>query len=212
MKHNLILTLFLLVLIPIFAVGAWYPFNPKTGDMQTDGLSAFRAQQCHVAHYRWPSPDTAAVDAVCDVTPTVGVARLVTGATLTQPDVCRGLTVKAPSSYSGVVDVTGTNLAGVVITEAFTLSGTNTTTGVKAFRTVTAVEVPAGEQIQVGTSDKLGLPYRSAFATVFSAWLDGTLEGTPPTVVRDTDELEKNTIDLNSALNNKQVDLFFTWY
>ena len=212
MQRNLILSLFLLVLIPLFAVGAWYPINPRNGEMQTDAGGTVRAQQCHVAHYGWASPDVAAATAVCDVTPTAGVARLVTGATLSQPDICRCLTVKAPTSYSGVVDVTGTNLAGVVITEAFTLSGTNTTTGEKAFRTVTEVEVPAGEQIQVGTSDKLGLPYRSAFTTVFSTWLDNTLEGTAPAVVRDADELEKNTLDLNSALNNKQVDLFFTWY
>lgn len=212
MKRNLILSLFLLVLIPLFAVGAWYPINPRNGEMQTDAGGTVRAQQCHVAHYRWASPDVAAATAVCDVTPTAGVARLVTGATLSQPDVCRNLVVKAPTSYSGVVDVTGTSFSGAVITEAFTLSGTDTTTGAKAFKTVTAVEVPAGEQIQVGIGDKLGLPYRSAFTTVFSTWLDNTLEGTAPAVVRDADELEKNTLDLNSALNNKQVDLFFTWY
>jgi len=158
MRRNLYLSLFLLVLIPVVGMGAWYPFNPRNGDMQTDAGGSIRAQQCHVAHYRWASPDVAAATAVCNVTPTAAVARVVTGATLTQPDDCRCLVVKAPTTYSGVVAVTGTNIAGQVISETFTLSGTSTTNGDKAFQTVTAVEVPANEQIQVGTNDKLGVP------------------------------------------------------
>lgn len=204
--------LILMLLLPVFVLGAWYPINPRNGEMKTDAGGTVRAQQVHVAHFRWASPDAATATAVCDVTPTAGVARLVTGATLTNPDVCRGLVVKAPTSYSGVVDVTGTNFAGAVITEAFTLSGTNTTTGNKAFKTITHVEVPANEQIQVGTSDKLGLPYMSAYTCVLDTYLNNTRESTAATVARDADELEKNTLDLNSSLNNTQVDVFFTWY
>lgn len=206
------LGLFLLILIPLFAVGAWYPVNPRNGDMQTDAGGSTRAQQVYVAHYRWASPNVAAATEICNVTPTAGTARVILSASLTQVDVARNLVVKAPTSYGGVVDVTGTNLAGDVITEAFTVSGTNTTTGAKAFKTVTHVEVPANESIQVGTGDKLGLPYMSAFTNILQTYLNSTLEGTAATVVRDADEIEKNTLDLNSSLNNTQVDVFFTWF
>lgn len=205
-------TTILLLLLPLFALGAWYPINPRNGEMQTDAGGSVRAHQVHVAHYRWANPDAAGATTIANVTPTAGVARVILSASITSPDECRGLVVKAPTSYSGVVDVTGTNMAGDVITEAFSLSGTSTTTGTKAFKTVTHIEVPANEQIQVGTSDKLGLPYMSAYTIVLDSYLDNTREGTAATVARDADELEKNTVDLNSSLNNKQVDVFFAWY
>lgn len=198
-------------LLPVFMLGAWYPFNPRTGDMQTDGLAAFRAQQCHVAHYRWASPDAAAATAIASVTPASSAARIITTG-ITNPDVARNLVMACATSYSGVVDVTGTNLSGEVITEAFTLSGSGTITGTKAFRTVTSFEVPANETLQLGTGEKLGLPYMSAYTTVFNTFLNNTIEGTAAAVTRDVDEIEKNTLDLNSSLNNTQVDVLFTWY
>lgn len=198
-------------ILPALAGAVIYPVNSITGDIHTDCGGDFLAQVCYVVHYRWASPDAAAVAAIANVTPTDASARVIVSG-FTNPDVPRAITMKAPTSYSGVVDVTGTNMAGSVITEAFTLSGTGTVTGSKAFKTITHVEVPANEQIQVGTSDKLGLPYCSAYTTLLSTFFDGTIEGTAPTVARDVDELEKNTIDLNSALNNKQVDVIFTWY
>jgi hypothetical protein len=209
-NKRLMVVIFLLV--PALALcGAWYPANPRTGDMQTDAGGTVRAQNVNVAHFRWASPDALDADVIRDVTPTTGSPRIIS-TTFTQPDVCRNLTVKAPTSYNGVVTVTGTNIAGNVIHEAFTLSTTGTTVGVLAFKTVTKVTVPANEQVQVGTGDKLGLPYMSAFTCVLDAYLNNTRESTAATVVRDADEIEKNTLDLNSSLNNQVVDVFFTWY
>jgi hypothetical protein len=45
--------------------------------------------------------------------------------------------------------------------------------------------------------------------TVLLAALAGTLESTAATVVADADELEKNTVDLNSALNGTAVDVYY---
>lgn len=44
--------------------------------------------------------------------------------------------------------------------------------------------------------------------TVLKAYLGNTLEGTAPTVTTDVDEIEKNTVDLNSALNSSVVDVY----
>ena len=211
MKRSTAFLLITMAVLPLLAMGAWYPINPRTGDMQTDATGAYKAQQCHLAHYRWASPNAVAATCIASVTPASTSARIIiTG--ITAPDVPRNLTVAAATSYNGVVDVTGTNMAGEAITEAFTLSTTATTTGIKAFATVTEIEVPANETLQVGSGSKLGLPYESAFTTVFSTWLNSTLEGTPATVARDSDEIEKNTLTLASSLNNTQVDVFFTWY
>jgi len=212
MRRNIAFLLFMLVVIPLLAMGAWYPFNPRNGDMQTDAGGLVRAQQCHVAHFEWASPDVAAATAVCNVTPTAAIARVVTGATLTQPDDCRCLAVKAPTTYSGVVTVTGTNIAGQIISETFTLSGTSATNGDKAFKTVTAVTVPANEQIQVGTTDKLGLPYKANYIVPFAGFRDGSMDSSPPNVTSDPDKIELNTSDPYRTMNGTKAEIIFTWY
>jgi hypothetical protein len=64
------------------------------------------------------------------------------------------------------------------------------------------------DKVKVGTGEKLGLPYKLAHNTVLKAYLGNTLEGTAPTVTVDTDEIEKNTVDLNSSLNSSVVDVY----
>jgi hypothetical protein len=64
------------------------------------------------------------------------------------------------------------------------------------------------DTVSVGWGDKLGLPYMLTHNTVLATYLNNTLEGTAPTVVTDADEIEKNTIDLNSALNGTAVDIY----
>jgi len=74
-------------------------------------------------------------------------------------------------------------------------SSTDTTAGV------------ADDQVSVGTTDALGLPYRSAHNTVLAAYLDNTKDAGPTVTVSAT-ALESNTVDLNSALNGKAVDVY----
>ncbi len=66
--------------------------------------------------------------------------------------------------------------------------------------------------IRVGTGAKLGLPVCLDRNTVVAAFLGGAREAVAPTVVVDADELEKNTVTLNSALNGSAVivDLYET--
>ena len=65
------------------------------------------------------------------------------------------------------------------------------------------------DEISVGWGDKLGLPYFLTHNTVLAAYLGGTKEANAPSVSVDADELEKNTISLNSALNGTAVDIYF---
>jgi hypothetical protein len=62
--------------------------------------------------------------------------------------------------------------------------------------------------VSVGWNDKLGLPFKLAHNTVLATYLDNVLEATDPTVTTDVDEIEKNTIDLNSALDGHVVDIY----
>lgn len=74
-------------------------------------------------------------------------------------------------------------------------SSTDTTAGV------------ADGQVSVGTTDVLGLPYKLAHNTVQAAYLDNTKDAGPTVTVSAT-ALESNTVDLNSALNGKAVDVY----
>jgi len=65
----------------------------------------------------------------------------------------------------------------------------------------------ADDRVSVGTTDVLGLPYELAHNTVQAAYLDNTKDAGPTVTVSAT-ALESNTVDLNSALNGKAVDVY----
>jgi len=73
--------------------------------------------------------------------------------------------------------------------------------------TDTTAGVPC-DTVSVGWNDKLGLPYKLSHDTVLAACLDNVRETTAPTVTVDSDDVENNTVDLDSALNGKQVDIY----
>ena len=60
----------------------------------------------------------------------------------------------------------------------------------------------------MGTTDALGLPYKLAHNTVLEAYLNNAKEAVAPTVAVSATALESNTVDLNSALNGKAVDVY----
>ncbi len=65
----------------------------------------------------------------------------------------------------------------------------------------------ADDRVSVGTTDALGLPYKLAHNTVQAAYLDNAKDAGPTVTVSAT-ALESNTVDLNSALNGKAVDVY----
>lgn len=135
-------------------------------------------------------------------------------ANITQPSVPRNLIVKGNAvGNAGDVVVTGTNFQGVVITETFALNGATAVVGAKAFRSVTSIALPvethAGtDTVSLGTGEKIGLPYKLAHNTVQQVFKDNTLEGTAATVTVSATAIESNTVDLNSALNSKVLDIY----
>lgn len=147
-------------------------------------------------------------------------AEVLAGDDLYQPEVPRNVTATAGGTAGDIkaiqVVVTGKNVLGQTITEtlpAFTVDTPGTVAGSKAFAEITSVTIPAhdgtGATTAIGFGDVLGLNHILTRNTIKSAYLAETLEGTAPTVVVDDDEIEKNTVDLNSALNSTQVKVEF---
>lgn len=129
---------------------------------------------------------------------------------ITQPDVPRALSVTAGGTtaqvQTGSVVVTGTNVEGKVITESFAFAQATgaTVNGVKAFKSVTSVFIPAqlGTAVTyaVGTQNILGINHRlfrnNTTVKVYSA---GTVYGAltlqgVPTVVANEGGIEFNTV------------------
>lgn len=141
-----------------------------------------------------------------------------------QPDVARNLVITPGGTTNDVaacsVTVLGTNNSGKAISEAFSFSAnaSTATTGSKAFLTVTSVVFPAncedspfGATWSIGYGEKLGVKkcMESAGHILFST-LNGSKEGTAPTMTVDSDELEKNTADFNGTMNgSNDFELFF---
>lgn len=137
-----------------------------------------------------------------------------------QPPCARCITATAGGTGGdiGAVSVVlyGTNINDQVISEtltAFTVNTAGTKTSTKAFKTITSVFLPShdgtGATVSLGYSDALGVPFMFAKKPYLRATLDGVIEANAPTQVNDADEIEKNTVDLNSALNGKEVCLYW---
>ena len=143
---------------------------------------------------------------------------IITG--ITNPSVPRSITATAGGTSGDIkavaVIIAGTNFEDVAITETlpvFTLDTPGTVEGLKAFKTVTSITVPAadglGATVSIGFGEKLGLPSRLAHNTVTRTFLNNTKEGTDPTVTVDAVNLSGNTIKLNSTLNGTVVDAYY---
>jgi hypothetical protein len=170
-------------------------------------------------------PEAADTDQVLETHagPTSAAVTAVTTFTA-QPDFPRNLTITPTGTTTDVetctVTVAGTNIFGRAITEdfAFAANASTATVGAKAFKTVTSASWSAdcesgsfGATWIIGVGDKLGLHRCMAKAghLVFST-VDGAYETTRPTVTADADEVEKNTIDTNTAYDDtKVVENFF---
>lgn len=132
---------------------------------------------------------------------------------ITNPAVARGMRIKGNAAgITGDVVVEGTNKLGAVISETIAANGANAVDGTKAFETITKITVPArnaeGDTISIGFSDIIGLPYKLSLNTVLQTHVNNALEGTAATVTVSATAIESNTIDPNTALGNKKLDVF----
>ncbi len=107
------------------------------------------------------------------------------------------LTAKEPAANDTTLNIAIANGTGEGASDGVTTaaSSADTTAGVPY------------DIVYIGWNDKLGLPYKLAHNTVLMTFLDGTKESAAPTVALTTD-LEGNTIDLSSALNTKDIDIY----
>ena len=197
----------------------YYPYNPEDQRIQSD-VKRIKPSRAFVALITILE----ALATVADVDGILGVVtddgseqEIITG--ITNPGTARNITATAAGTSADIgaiaVIIEGTNMADEVITEtlaAFTVNTAGIVTGSKAFKTVTKVTIPAhdgtGATTKIGFGEALGMPYKLPRNTVLAAYKDNALETTAPTVTVSATALENNTIDLNSVLNSKQVDVY----
>lgn len=191
--------------------------NRYFGDLSTDvyGITANAAKMAHIS---LSAAQAAAAGAVHAAITGSSSAVVNTTTEITNPPYPRNLVITPGGTTADVaamsITVTGTNIADKVITEAFAFAANATaaTTGAKAFKTVTSISIPAqdgaGATFAVTFGDKLGLPYLLTERPLLWATDDGVIETTAPTVVVDADEIEKNTIDLNTAMDGSIIDIY----
>lgn len=175
-------------------------------------------KRAFMAHLEYADPIAADTDAILEaVTDTGEEVEIETFDG--QPDYTRCITATAGGTAADIgaiqVVIDGTNELGEEITETlpvFTVNTAGTVTGSKAFKTITKVTIPAHDgtaaTTKIGVSDKLGIPLKLSLKTVQSAYLDGTIEGTAPTITIDADDVENNTVLLNSSLDGNAVDVY----
>lgn len=192
-----------------------YPFNNKKGQLIQSDVPGVSVDHVFLAHFQVAAAAaTVASNTSIHAAVTLGAAAQDVTTAIANPSMPRNIIIKGNAAgIAGDVVITGTNYAGEVITETIALNAANAVEGVKAFKTVTKINLPAktnssGDTVSIGTGEKLGLPYMLSHNTVLAAYKDNAKEGTAPTVTTDVDEVEKNTVDLDSALNSKVVDVY----
>ena len=168
-----------------------------------------------VVEYTAAQAVVADADALLDGQATAADETTVVTTFLAQPPFPRSITILPGGTTedvaAGDIVVAGTNINDEAITEdvAILANATEAVETTKAYKTVTSITFPiqdgASATFDVGYGDKLQFPFMSAINIVLDAYLDGVREATFPAVTLDTDEIEKNTIDLDSALNGKVV-------
>lgn len=195
---------------------AYVAFDPTKGQKIKTAAKAVKLDRAFLAHMQVSAADAvvASNTAVHAAVTLPDADTLEVTTAITNPAYPRALRVKGNASgIAGNVVIEGTNIADEAITETIALSGATAVEGNKAFKTVTKITLPAktnasGDTVSVGFNEKLALPYKLAHNTVLAAYLDNTKEGTAPTVTTSTTALESNTIDLNTALSGKVVDVY----
>jgi len=148
-----------------------------------------------------------------------GSASAVTTVTtaITNPPCPRNITITPGGTTADVaacdITITGTNYQDKVITSAITFAANASTivAGTKAFKTVTSISIPiqdgAAATFAIGFGELIGLPVMLTEKPLVFALDDGAIM-TAPVIAYDSDEIEKNTIDLNGSLDGSVYDIF----
>jgi hypothetical protein len=187
------------------------------GQLSTD-VFGVNLDEVRVGYFKLSAAQAAAAGAVRAAITGSAEAAVVKTDAITNPPYPRNLVVTPGGTTgdvkAGNVVIEGTNILNQPISENFTFldNASTATTGAKAFKTVTKITVPiqdgAAATFAVTFGDKLGLPIMLTKNPLAEAVFNGVREATKPTVVIDNDEIEKNTIDLHSALDGSVVEVY----
>lgn len=177
-------------------------------------MSQYQQGRSRILLHNFGAPALGTTTAVHAAVTDTGVQQVVTTA-ITNPAVPRNVTATAGGTAGDIkaiqVIVAGLNVWGQSITEtlpAFTVDTAGTVVGNKAFASVTSITIPAhdglGATTAIGTGAKLGLPTTLPRKSFVNAWCDDAVETISASVV-DSDEVEKNTVTMTTALNGTKV-------
>ena len=144
---------------------------------------------------KWTAPDAPSTDGILASTLlTDAIQSITTG--ITNPDFPRILQIDSDEGgATGNVVITGTNIRGETISDTIALNGTTAVDGVKAFATVSSIQVPVkagSESVWVGWLDKLGLQSIPMTTSVISEDSNNAADTGGSVLTRDADEVEKN--------------------
>lgn len=196
----------------------FYPYNPKLGQEMQSDADGVKVDRSFIAHLSWADPVVADTDRILNDQVTSSTETTVVTTFLAQPDYARQISITPGGTTTDVsagdIVVVGTDQAGDALTEnvAIAADATSAVNTTNAFKTVTSITFPiqdgAGATYDVGITDKLGLPYALSHDTVLKTFLNHAEEVAAPTVTVDATDWQKNLIDLNSALDGNQVDVY----
>jgi len=150
----------------------------------------------HHVVQKWTAPDAPGADDVLSATLLTTAVQTVSSG-ITNPDFPRVLSVTGgDGNVTGNVVITGKNIREETITDTIALSGSSTVDGVKAFKSVSSIQLPVydtadTETVSVGITDKLGLQEIPLTDTVESEHSDNSGDTGGAVLTRDADEIEK---------------------
>ena len=178
------------------------PFNPDAKAVYYEAQSKIG----YVHRQKFAAPLAAAAATIHAL---VNSALVITTG-ITQPDMARVLSIVSGGSghnAAGVVVINGTDYRGNTIADTITLNGNTTVNGIKAFASVTSIDMTgvtgndANNTVSVGISKILGLHRILQGDEVLCVTVDGVWETTRPTVVSNTTDISQNTLSPNTAPN-----------
>lgn len=181
------------------------------------GFSALDVKERQTVEVNWTGPQAVAASTTGIHAAVDGTAHTLTSG-FTQPPSPRCLSITYGGTQTDIkgghqVTLTGKDGAGNAISETFpaaTADTAGTVVGTKAFAYVDpSCSIPAhdgaGATTSIGWTEKLGLPYKLPYNSVLKALLNGTPEGTAPTVTTSSSNVALNTVDLASSLTGNPV-------
>lgn len=167
----------------------------------------------YIRRQTWTNPAAASTTGVhASIVLLAGTQTVTTG--ITNPSPARIVTITPTkaggAAITGNVVITGTDIRGNTITDTIACGAdTVTVLGVKAFKTVTSIALPARQSaddaIVIGTGSALGLDRLMVADEYINGSVDGVFETTRATVTASATDISRNKVTFNTALANTKT-------